>query len=331
MRPFQYIRPKTVKEAVDAIASDPDAQFIAGGTNLIDLMKRGIVSPGKLVDITHLPLKKIEDKSGFLRIGALALNAEVAVNKLVLQKHPLLAMALNAGASGQIRNMATVGGNILQKTRCTYFYDASFPCNKRSPGSGCSALEGINRTHAIFGVSAPNNARSCMAVNPSDMNVALVAMDATVVVLGPGGERRIHFADFHRLPGERPELETNLERGELILGVEIPESAFTKHVHYLKVRDRASYAFALVSVAAALEIEDNKITAVRLAMGGVAHKPWRLYEAEKLLVGQHVSDGIFLDAAKVAMRSAVASEHNAYKLKLAPNAIMQALKAAAGI
>ena len=331
MRPFQYIRPKTVKEAVDAVASDPDAQFIAGGTNLIDLMKRGIVSPGKLVDINHLPLKKIEYKSGFLRIGALALNAEVAANKLVLQKQPLLALALNAGASGQIRNMATVGGNILQKTRCTYFYDASFPCNKRSPGSGCSALEGINRTHAIFGVGTANNARSCIAVNPSDMNVALVAMDATVVVLGPGGERRIHFADFHRLPGERPDLETNLESGELILGVAIPDSPFTKHAHYLKVRDRASYAFALVSVVAALDIEDNKIRAVRLAMGGVAHKPWRLYEAEKLLVGQYVSDGIFLDAAKVAMRSAVASEHNAYKLKLAPNAILQALKTAAGI
>lgn len=331
MRPFQYFRPKTAREAVDAVASDPEARFIAGGTNLIDLMKHGAVSPGRLVDINHIPLKKVEYKTGILRIGSLALNSDVAKSKLVKQKHPLLVQALNAGASGQIRNMATVGGNILQRTRCTYFYDAAFPCNKRSPGAGCSALEGINRMHAIFGIVETSNSSACIAVNPSDMNVALLVMDAVVVVLGPKGERRIPFAEFHRLSGDRPDVDTNLEKSELILGIEIPDSPFTKHIHYLKIRDRASYAFALVSVAAALEMEDNKIKTVRLAMGGVAHKPWRLYEAEKLLTGQSVSEDIFLEAAKVAMHGAVASEHNGYKLKLAPNAIVHALKIATGI
>lgn len=330
MKPFLYYRPKTVKDAVAAVTSDSDARFIAGGTNLIDLMKRGIVSPGKLVDINHLPLKKIEQKDGFLRIGALALNSEVATHKTVLQKHPLLAQALNAGASGQLRNMATVGGNILQQTRCNYFYDTAFPCNKRNPGSGCGALEGINRTHAIFGINEKSGHNSCIAVHPSDMSVALLALDAVVLVTGPQGERRIPFGDFHRLPGDSPQLDTNLQKNELILAVEIPDAPLTRQVHYLKVRDRASYAFALVSVAVALEIDQNNIKTARLTMGGVAHKPWRFPEAEKIMTGQAVSERIFQQAAEAAMKGARALGHNAYKLKLAPNAIVQALKIATG-
>ncbi|WAC14628.1 FAD binding domain-containing protein [Dyadobacter pollutisoli] len=331
MKPFQYLRPTKLNEAIDAVASDPNARFIAGGTNLVDLMKRGIVAPEKLVDINHLPLKKIEQKDGMLRIGALTLNSDVAQHKLVIAKHPLLAQALNAGASGQLRNMATVGGNILQQTRCTYFYDTALPCNKRKPETGCSALEGINRNHAIFGIGEKADQKSCIAVHPSDMCVALLALDATVLVMGPGGERRIKFADFHRLPGDRPDLNTNLEKDELIVAVEIPDAPFTKHIHYLKVRDRASYAFALVSVAAALEIDQNRIKNVRLTMGGVAHKPWRMYEAEKILAGQTLSETVFRQAAEVAMAGAISNEHNAYKLKLAPNAMVEALKIAAQI
>lgn len=328
MKPFQYYRPKTIKDAITAVASDPDAQFIAGGTNLIDLMKRGIVSPGKIVDINHLPLKRIERRQGITRVGALALNSEVASHKLIRQYHPLLTQALHAGASGQLRNMATIGGNLLQKTRCTYFYDTALPCNKRTPASGCGAIGGINKQHAIFGVDEKLSQNPCIAVNPSDMNVALLALDAQVLVAGPGGQRKIALADFHRLPGEHPEVDANLERDELILGVEIPDSVFTRHIHYLKVRDRASYAFALVSVAGALDLDQNKIKSVRLVMGGVAHKPWRLYEAEKALVGQVISDAVFEQAASIAMQGSIAYEHNTYKLKLTPQAIIQALKIA---
>jgi xanthine dehydrogenase YagS FAD-binding subunit len=331
MKPFLYFRPKTVRDAIAAVASDPDARFIAGGTNLIDLMKRGVVSAGKLVDINHLPLKKIEQKGSVLRIGALTLNSEVAMHKAVLQKHPLLVQALNAGASGQLRNMATVGGNMMQQTRCSYFYDTAFPCNKRQANSGCGAWEGINRMHAIFGVNEKRDHSSCIAVHPSDMSVALLALDAAVLVSGPQGERRIAFGDFHRLPGDRPELDTNLQKGELILAIEIPDAPLNRHIHYLKVRDRASYAFALVSVAVALEIHQNNIKTARLTMGGVAHKPWRLTEAESVLTGQHVSENIFRQAAEAAMRGAYALEHNAYKLKLAPNAIVEALRIAAGL
>ena len=331
MKPFSYFRPENLKAAINAVVSNPDARFIAGGTNLIDLMKHGIASPEMLVDINHLPLRRIERKTGLIRIGALVLNSDVAGNKLVMENHPLLVQALNAGASGQLRNMATVGGNILQKTRCPYFYDIAFPCNKRTPESGCGALGGINRMHAIFGVSERSEDKSCIAVHPSDMCVALLALDAVVLVAGSKGERRIPFADFHRLPGGRPDLDTNLEKEELIIAVEVPDTAFTKHVHYLKVRDRASYAFALVSVAAALDIESGRIKSARLAMGGVAHKPWRLPEAEKLLTGQMASETLFRQVAETAMKDAVVFEYNAYKLKLAPNAITEALTIAAGI
>jgi xanthine dehydrogenase YagS FAD-binding subunit len=323
MNQFQYVRATKPQAAIDVVAKDPTATFIAGGTNLVDLMKRGVVTPQKLVDINRLPLAKIERQGNALRVGALALNSAVANDAQVRERHPLLALALNAGASGQLRNMATVGGNMLQRTRCSYFYDLSMPCNKRQPGTGCGALEGINRMHAIFGASD-----KCIAVHPSDMSVALVALDATVLVSGPKGDRHIPFADLHRLPGDTPEKETNLLPGELITAVDIPDSPFTKHVHYQKVRERASYAFALVSAAAALDLDGNTIKAARLALGGVAHKPWRLTAAEQALVGQPATEASFRRAAEVAMQGAKAFKYNAYKLKLAPNALVQALKTA---
>jgi xanthine dehydrogenase YagS FAD-binding subunit len=324
MNQFQYVRPTKAQAAIEAVAKDPNAKFIAGGTNLVDLMKRGITTPQKLVDINRLPLKQIERQGSSLRLGALALNSVVANDPQVRERHPLLALALNAGASPQLRNMATVGGNMLQRTRCSYFYDLAMPCNKREPGTGCGALEGINRMHAIFGHSD-----KCIAVHPSDMSVALVALDATVQVSGPKGNRSIPFADFHRLSGDTPEKDTNLEPGELITAVDVPDSPFTKHVHYQKVRERASYAFALLSVAAALDIENNTIKAARLAMGGVAHKPWRLTAAEQALVGQPATEETFRRAAAVAMQGAKAFKYNEYKLRLGPNAIIQALKTAA--
>ncbi|WP_133273547.1 FAD binding domain-containing protein [Hymenobacter radiodurans] len=325
MNQFQYVRPSKQKAAIDTLAKDANAQFIAGGTNLLDLMKRGIIAPQKLIDINRLPLTKIESQNDSIRIGALALNGTVAEDKLVLERQPLLAQALNAGASAQLRNMATVGGNMLQRTRCPYFYDTALPCNKREPGSGCGALEGFNRMHAIFGFSD-----KCIAVHPSDMSVALVALDAMVLVSGPKGDRRIPFNDFHRLPGDTPQRDTNLEQGELITAVEVPDGPFTKHVHYQKVRERASYAFALLSVAAALDLDgSNTIKAARLAMGGVAHKPWRLLAAEQVLVGKPATEETFRQAAEVAMQGAKAFQHNAYKLKLGPNTIIQALKTAA--
>jgi xanthine dehydrogenase YagS FAD-binding subunit len=320
---FQYVRTSTQKAALDNVAKDPAAQFIAGGTNLIDLMKRGITAPQKLVDINNLPLKNIEEIAGGIRIGALALNVSVAESKLVNDRHPLLALALNAGASAQLRNMATVGGNMMQRTRCPYFYDTALPCNKREPGAGCGALEGYNRMHAIFGFSD-----KCIAVNPSDMSVALAALDATVLVAGPRGVRRIPFIDFHRLPGDLPQKDNNLEKGELITGVEIRDNNFSKNSHYLKLRDRTSYAFALVSVAAALHLDGKTIKGARLAMGGVAHKPWRLAEAEKSLVGKTVSEDAFQQAAAIGMQGGKGFKYNAFKLKMGANAIVEALKIA---
>jgi len=323
---FQYERASTAKAAVGALANNANAKIIAGGTNLVDLMKRNVMAPTKLVDINALPLRNIQQQNGKISIGAMALNSQVADDKLILEKFPLLSKALNAGASAQIRNMATVGGNIMQRTRCSYFYDTALPCNKREPGSGCGALEGVNRMHAIFGTSD-----KCIAVHPSDMCVALVALEATVVVSGPKGERRIPFEDFHRLPGSQPEKDNTLQKDELIISVEIPENAFSKNTHYFKVRDRASYAFALVSVAAALDMDGKNIKEARLAMGGVAHKPWRLKEAEKALAGKPANEETFRQAAEIAMKGAKAYKHNAFKLKLGPNVIVEALKNAAGI
>jgi xanthine dehydrogenase YagS FAD-binding subunit len=326
MNQFQYVRPAEVSGANKAIVKDTNAWFLAGGTNLIDLMKMGIVVPERLVDINLLPLKKIERTSGGIRIGALASNTEVSENALIKERFPLLALAINAGASPQLRNMATVGGNLMQRTRCPYFFDTTMPCNKRVPGSGCGALKGYNRMHALFGASD-----HCIAVNPSDMNVALRALDATVLVSGQRGERSIKFADFHRLPGDQPQLDNTLQKGELITAVDLPDSPYQKHVHYAKIRDRTSYAFALVSVAAALNIADNTIQGARLAMGGVAHKPWRLTEAEAFLKGKPVQQEVFQQAAQIAMDGAKAYEHNKFKLTMAPNAIVQALKTASGL
>ena len=326
MNQFQYIRPAEAAGAIKALAKDANSYFLAGGTNLIDLMKMGVITPTKLVDINQLSLKSIEKINGGVRIGALATNTEVAESKLVLENFPLLSLAINAGASPQLRNMATVGGNMMQRTRCPYFFDMAMPCNKRVPGSGCGALEGINRMHALFGASD-----KCIAVNPSDMNVALTALDATVHISGSKGSRIIKFADFHRLPGEHPELDNNLQKGELITAVDLPFSPFKKNVHYLKIRDRTSYAFALVSAAVALHIENNIIQDARLAMGGVAHKPWRLKTAEQYLKGKAINEATFKEAAQIAMEGAKAYEYNRFKLKLAPNAIIQSLKAASGI
>ncbi|SHM36970.1 FAD binding domain-containing protein [Flavobacterium saccharophilum] len=320
MKNFQIIRALSSKSAVISIAKEKEAMFIAGGTNLVDLMKKNVVAPDKLVDITALDLKKIEFLTGKTSIGALAKNSQVAEDKAIIEKHPLLAMALTAGASQQIRHMATVGGNMLQRTRCSYFYNTDMPCNKRVPKSGCGAIGGSNRMHAIFGASD-----SCIAVHPSDMCVALAALDATVQVEGPKGKREIKFTDFHRLPGNTPEKDNTLQNKELITSVEIPNNNFTKNVHYLKVRDRSSYAFALVSVAAALDIQNNTINDVRLAMGGVAHKPWRLTEVEEFLKGKTVSETIFRQAADLAMKGARGYGDNDFKLTLGPNAIVEAL------
>jgi xanthine dehydrogenase YagS FAD-binding subunit len=325
MKPFQYTRAASQQAVLEAIGK-PGNKIIAGGTNLVDHLKHGLIAPDKLVDITNLPLKGIAPTKNGLHIGTLALNSVAAENALVLQKQPLLSMALNAGASPQLRNMATVGGNMMQRTRCTYFYDTTMPCNKREPGTGCGALEGYNRMHAIFGASP-----QCIAVHPSDMCVALAALDAHVIITGKKGEKRMAFTDFHRLPGDHPELDNHLAKDEMILGVEIPDNNFAKNSYYLKVRDRASYAFALVSVAAALDMGGGVIHSACLAMGGVAHKPWRLYEAEKFLAGKAATEDNFKQAAQLAMKGAKAYKYNAFKLKLAPAAVTEALKQAAGI
>jgi xanthine dehydrogenase YagS FAD-binding subunit len=324
---FDYVRPASAKAAIDALAKNANAQFIAGGTNLVDLMKRGVASPQKLIDISQLPLKSIEATAKGVRIGALALNSEVAEHELIVSKFPLLSQALKAGASPQLRNMATVGGNLMQRTRCTYFYDTTMPCNKRNPGSGCGALKGYNRMHAIFGASG-----QCIAVHPSDMCVALSALDATVFVSNGKTERKIPFTDFHRLPGTSPQKDNNLQKGELITAIEIPNSdAFAGHSLYTKIRDRASYAFALVSVAAALDMKSGTIQNARLAMGGVAHKPWRLTAAENFLKGKKASMENFQQVAAIVMKDGKGYGYNNFKLKLAPNTIVQTLKTVSGI
>ncbi len=324
---FDYVKVSSPKSAIDASNKKAMSKFIAGGTNLVDLMKRGVESPEKLIDITNLPLKNIEEDNGIIRIGALTLNSEVAENKLIMEKLPLLSMALKAGASPQLRNMATTGGNMLQRTRCPYFYDTTLPCNKRKPGSGCGALHGYNRMHAIFGAS-----QNCIAVHPSDMCVALVALNAKVVISNKSGDRRTLLADFQRLPGTTPHLDNSLMKGELITSVEIPvNDALAKNSLYTKVRDRASYAFALVSVAAALDMDGNKINNARLAMGGVAHKPWRLTTAENFLKGKTATEANFKQAATIAMKDAKGYGQNNFKLRMAPNTIVQTLKTVSGL
>src|SRR5438067_12658760 len=278
---FDYARASDVADAVRRIAADPTAKFIAGGTNLIDLMKEDVERPSRVIDISRLPLKAVEETAdGGLRIGALVPNRDLAYHPQIEARYPLLASAILAGASAQLRNMASTGGNLLQRTRCLYFYDTTAPCDKREPGSGCSAIHGINRMHAILGTS-----EHCIATHPSDMCVALSVLEARVLVSGSGGERSIAFADFHRLPGDAPHLDSNLRPDEIITAIELPSKGFARNYTYLKVRDRLSYAFALVSVAAALELEDETIKEARFALGGVAHKPWRDRAAEAQLRG----------------------------------------------
>jgi xanthine dehydrogenase YagS FAD-binding subunit len=326
MTPFNYMRVATAGEAVKAVAAQPQARYLGGGTNLLDLMKDNVESASDLVDVTRLQLTEIAEKSGGVSIGALAKNSDTANHPLIRTRYPLLTQAMLAAASAQIRNMATNGGNLLQRTRCGYFYDTALPCNKRAPGTGCGAREGLNRMHAIFGAS-----EQCVAVHPSDMAVALAALDAKIHVRTPGGtERVIPMADFHRFPGDHPERDNTLEHGELIERIELPPSNFADHSYYLKIRDRTSYAFALVSVAAALELDGDTIKDARLAMGGVAHKPWRAHQAEKALIGKKATDENFAAAAEAEMKAAQPLTHNAYKVELGQRAIVRALLRANG-
>jgi xanthine dehydrogenase YagS FAD-binding subunit len=324
MNPFTYQRATAPDEAVHAISAR-GAKFLGGGTNLVDLMRYNVEHPTTLIDVTHLNFTQVTNSGNTTLIGAGVRNSDLANHETIRTNYPLLSQALLSGASPQLRNMATTGGNLLQRTRCYYFMDTAFPaCNKRNPGSGCAAIKGFNRIHAILGAS-----EQCIATNPSDMNVALAALNATIHVQGPKGKRTIAIADFHRLPGTTPQLDTNLQPDELITAVELPAPKFAKHSYYLKVRDRQSYAFALVSVAAGLEISSKTIQSAGLALGGVAHKPWHSPEAEKFLVGAVVSPDAFRKAADLALAGAKPYEHNAFKVELAKQSIVRALTLAA--
>jgi xanthine dehydrogenase YagS FAD-binding subunit len=321
MRPFKYVRATDAAGAVSAVAANPRAKFLAGGTNILDLMKEDVERPEELVDLTRLKLTEIKSAGGGVSIGALAKNTDTANHPLIRKNYPLLTQAIVAGASAQLRNMATNGGNLLQRTRCQYFYDTSMPCNKREPGSGCGALEGLNRIHAIFGWSD-----KCVATYPGDMANALYALEAVVRVRGANGtERIIPVNDFHRLPGDTPHIDNNLGHGELITAIELPKSGFAKNSYYLKVRDRASYAFALVAVAAALDVNGGTVRQARVVLGGVAHKPWRSAEAEAALAGQPASEASFRRAAEAALAGAKPLAHNAYKVELGKRAVVRAL------
>lgn len=320
MHRFELVRATTVAEAVAELVREPNARIVAGGTNLVDLMKYHVMTPKRVIDITQLPLKTLhESVGGGISIGALVTNADVASSAIVQLKYPLLASAILAGASGQLRNAATTGGNLLQRTRCSYFYNTRTPCNKREPGTGCPAIEGPNRQHAILGTS-----EQCIATHPSDMCVALSALDAAVRVVGPHGERLIAIADFHRLPGASPERDTTLAHDEVVVAVELPPARDTMH-SYLKIRDRLSFAFALVSVAAAIGVTDGFISSAAVAVGGVAHKPWRVTEAEALLIDRPPEAALFVECAKRILQGAVGRQYNAFKIELAERAIARAL------
>ena len=322
---FHYARANDVSDAVRQIAGDPNAKFVAGGTNLIDLMKMDVERPTKVIDITRLPLKQVENTpAGGLRIGALVRNTDLAYHPLVEQRYPVLASAIMAGASQQLRNMATTGGNLLQRTRCPYFYDTAAACNKREPASGCSAIDGLNRMHAILGGSD-----ACIATHPSDMCVALAVLEAKVHVSGASGDRVIAFADFHRLPGDTPQRDTNLNAGEIIIAVELPPKGFATNYTYLKTRDRLSYAFALVSVAVGLELDGDIIKEGRFALGSVAHTPWRDPQAEAELRGQPAIAATFARAADVLLRDAKGYGGNTFKIDLARRGVARALTQAA--
>ncbi|UYZ63765.1 FAD binding domain-containing protein [Hymenobacter weizhouensis] len=324
MHPFTYHAATAVEDAVRQHSQRPAAQYIGGGTNLLDLMKEDVERPAHLIGLGKLPLAAIEaGPDGGLRLGALATNADTAWHPEVQRRYPLLSQAILAGASPQLRNMATNGGNLMQRTRCYYFYDTATPCNKREPGSGCSAIGGYNRIHAILGHSP-----QCIATHPSDMCVGLAALGATVRVSGPQGERAIPFRDFHRLPGDAPHIDNTLRPGELITALDLPNEDFSQHFTYLKLRDRSSYAFALVSVAAALQLDGDTIRAARLALGGVAHKPWRDEEAEAMLQGQPATPATFRRVAAAVVQGAHGFEHNTFKIELAKRAIVRALRQA---
>jgi xanthine dehydrogenase YagS FAD-binding subunit len=328
MNPFEYVRAHDHQSAIDAATSPAaPARFLAGGTNLIDLMREGVEQPRLLVDVTRLPLTVVEERpGGGLRIGAMVRNSHLASHPIVRERFPLLSYAILNGASAQLRNMATTGGNLMQRTRCYYFYDTATRCNKREPGSGCDALDGFNRIHAILGASS-----QCIATHPSDMCVALAALDAIVNIEGPTGARAVPFADFHRLPGDTPDVDTNLRRGELITSVDLPGSSAGLTSTYRKVRDRASYAFALVSVAAAIRIADGRISELRLALGGVAHKPWRATAAERTLRGAMPTPEAFARAADAELAPAVPQAHNGFKIVLAKRTIVAVLSELAGL
>ena len=323
MNRFDYVRATDIGEAVQAGARE-GSSYLAGGTNLVDLMKENVARPAVLVDVNRLPLKAIEERDGGgLRLGALVSNADTAYDARVAERHPLLASAILAGASPQLRNAATNGGNLNQRTRCYYFYDTGTACNKRVPGSGCGAIGGVNRIHAILGAST-----SCIATHPSDMCVALAALDATVRVSGPEGERVIAFQNYHRLPSDEPWRDTTLNPGELVTAIDLPPEDFSSHYTYLKLRDRLSYSFALVSVAVALRIQNGVVVDARIALGGVAHKPWRSPEAEALLKGRPASPEMFGHVASSLLSGAVGQGDNNFKIPLAHKAIVRALKQA---
>jgi xanthine dehydrogenase YagS FAD-binding subunit len=321
VKPFTYESALDTESAVRLIAARSAAKFLAGGTNLVDLMREEIEQPELVVDVRGLPTAGITPSADAgLTIGAATTNTALANDRFVRDRYPLIAQAILSGASGQIRNMATVGGNLLQRTRCAYFYDRASRCNKRVPRSGCDALGGFNRYHAILGAS-----EQCIAVHPSDLCVALAALDTTVRTVGPNGERAVPFADVHRLPGDMPHVETTLGADELITAVEIAPLDCARRSVYRKIRDRSSYAFALVSVAAVLETSDGVITTVRLALGGVAHKPWRAVRAEQVLLGAPATSETFGRAAQAELAGAVGRQHNAFKIELAKRAIVEAL------
>jgi xanthine dehydrogenase YagS FAD-binding subunit len=321
MRPFSYVRAGDAGTAIALVGGRPDGVFLAGGTTEVDLVRQDVLRPGLLVDINDLPLDVIEDlPDGGLRIGALARMSDVASAPGVIGRFPLISQALVLGASAQLRNMASMGGNLCQRVRCSYFRDAASPCNKREPGSGCAALDGVNRGHAILGVSD-----KCIATHPSDVAVALTALDAVVHTSGPGGERAIGIDDFFLLPGDTPQIEHPLEHGELITAIEVPGLPAARRSVYLKFRDRQSYEFALASVAAAIQIEDSTITEVRLALGGVATKPWRARRAEAALLGRPATTASFAQAAAWELAAATPRPMNAFKVELAQRAIVRAL------
>jgi xanthine dehydrogenase YagS FAD-binding subunit len=326
MRPFEYERASDPAGAVTAVAGRPGAMFLGGGTNLVDHMRLGVRAPDLVVDVTGLPFDRIEPTpGGGVRIGAEVRNSDLAADPVIRARYPVLARAVLAGASGQLRNLATTAGNLLQRTRCVYFQDVSTPCNKREPGTGCSAIGGYQRYHAILGAS-----EHCVAVHPSDMAVALAALDATVVVLGTGGERHIPLVDFYRLPGGEPHRDTVLEHGDLVTAVELPPCEFATRSTYRKVRDRASYAFALVSVAAALDVVDGVVRDARLAFGGVAHRPWRATRAERVLRGAPVTDETFRAAVLSELELALPLPGNGFKVPMARNTILAVLRELAG-